>query len=83
MTVPPFSSLWPLHIGGTARNGGWLLLGFARRSGPFGTGVLKRHTYIPFGPFLSLGALISLLYREEVVYFAFVVWPGFLRSLTS
>jgi leader peptidase (prepilin peptidase)/N-methyltransferase len=42
-----------------------------------------KESYIPFGPFLSLGALITLLYREEVVYFAFVIWPGFLRSLTS
>ena len=39
-----------------------------------GTGVLKREQYIPFGPFLALGAILSLFFHQELLewYFGFL-----------
>jgi leader peptidase (prepilin peptidase)/N-methyltransferase len=41
--------------------------------------VLTRSHYIPFGPFLSLGTLTVLLFREDVVHFLTVTYPSLFR----
>ncbi len=41
--------------------------------------LVTKDSYIPFGPFLSLGALGVILWRAEVVHFIFDVWPRLFR----
>jgi leader peptidase (prepilin peptidase)/N-methyltransferase len=48
-----------------------------------GVKIASRNPYIPFGPFLSLGALLVVLWRAEVVHFIFVRWPGLVRGLVG
>jgi leader peptidase (prepilin peptidase)/N-methyltransferase len=43
--------------------------------------AVKRDRFVPFGPFLSLGLLIVLFFRDEVVDFLLVTWPGFVQGL--
>lgn len=38
--------------------------------------VVTRSSYIPFGPFLSAGTFLVLLWRPEIVYFFTVTYPG-------
>lgn len=38
--------------------------------------VVTRSRYIPFGPYLSLGAFVVLFFRPEVVHFVTVTYPG-------
>lgn len=41
--------------------------------------LLTKDSYIPFGPFLALGALIVILWRPEVTEFLFVTYPRIVR----
>lgn len=41
--------------------------------------IITRDNYIPFGPFLSLGSLVMLLFRHDVVHFITVVYPSWFR----
>lgn len=51
--------------------------------GAFG-GLLHRavtgDAYVPFGPFLAIGAALTLFAREPIVQFLFVTWPAWQRS---
>jgi leader peptidase (prepilin peptidase)/N-methyltransferase len=38
--------------------------------------VVTRSSYIPFGPFLSAGTFLVLLWRPEIVHFFTVTYPG-------
>jgi leader peptidase (prepilin peptidase)/N-methyltransferase len=38
--------------------------------------IFTRSSYIPFGPFLSAGTLLVLLWRPEIVHFFTVTYPG-------
>ena len=42
--------------------------------------VATRDSYIPFGPFLSLGAVLVMLWRAEIVHFILVDYPGLVRG---
>jgi leader peptidase (prepilin peptidase)/N-methyltransferase len=42
--------------------------------------VVTRSSYIPFGPFLSAGALAVLFFRPEVVHFLTVTYPALFRG---
>lgn len=35
--------------------------------GLIGLNVLRRDEYIPFGPFLALGAVVALLFQQELL----------------
>ncbi len=41
--------------------------------------LATRESYIPFGPFLSLGAAIVVLWRAEVLHVIFVSYPNLFR----
>jgi len=41
--------------------------------------VTKRQD-IPFGPFLSLGMVVIILFREEVYHFTLTTWPSWIQS---
>jgi leader peptidase (prepilin peptidase)/N-methyltransferase len=41
--------------------------------------LLTKDPYIPFGPFLALGALFVILWREEILEFLFVTYPSLFR----
>jgi leader peptidase (prepilin peptidase)/N-methyltransferase len=43
--------------------------------------VLTGRHEIPFGPFLSLGMVILILFRNEVVIFIVETWPTWINSL--
>jgi leader peptidase (prepilin peptidase)/N-methyltransferase len=38
--------------------------------------IFTRSSYIPFGPFLSAGTFLVLLWRADIVYFFSVTYPG-------
>jgi len=40
-----------------------------------GVRVITREAYLPFGPFLSLGAVVAILYGQEIL-----TWYGNLVS---
>lgn len=74
--------------------GNVLLIGFgrtmrlSRRGWPsskaFGVGMrLGRRlgSYIPFGPFLSIGCLVLLFWKENFFEFALEVWPRWIRGI--
>jgi leader peptidase (prepilin peptidase)/N-methyltransferase len=42
--------------------------------------AVTRDSTIPFGPFLSLGAVAVMLWRSEIVHFIFVDYPSFIRG---
>jgi len=44
--------------------------------------VTKRQD-IPFGPFLSLGMIVIILFREEVYHFALTTWPRWIQSFLN
>jgi leader peptidase (prepilin peptidase)/N-methyltransferase len=37
-------------------------------------------SYIPFGPFLALGALAMIFFRSEILFFLTVTWPNLLQG---
>ena len=41
--------------------------------------VTKDH-YIPFGPYLALGTLITLLYKQEIIHILLYKWPEFISQ---
>ncbi|HVY61436.1 MAG TPA: prepilin peptidase [Planctomycetota bacterium] len=41
--------------------------------------ALTRESTIPFGPFLSIGAISVMLWRSEIVRFIFVDYPSYMR----
>ena len=43
----------------------------------FIAGKLKKGQYIPFGPFLSAGVIIVLLYYEDIIYYFYRLVLGF------
>jgi leader peptidase (prepilin peptidase) / N-methyltransferase len=43
--------------------------------------LVTKDPYIPFGPFLSVGALLVILWRGEIIWFLTVWWPGFVNGL--
>jgi len=42
--------------------------------------LATRNQEIPFGPFLSVGMLVFMFFREEVYHFMFQTWPGWINS---
>lgn len=42
--------------------------------------VIKKSHYIPFAPFLSIGALAALFFRAEILTFVFDTYPGLFRG---
>ncbi len=40
--------------------------------------LITRDRYTPFGPYLAAATLTTLLFREEILEFALVVWPSYL-----
>jgi leader peptidase (prepilin peptidase)/N-methyltransferase len=42
--------------------------------------VVTKDAYVPFGPFLAIGALITLFFKANVVTLLFETWPQFQRS---
>ena len=45
-----------------------------------GIKLVTKDSYIPFGPFLALGAVVVVLWRPEVMTFMFETWPRILRG---
>ncbi len=43
--------------------------------------ALTGERYIAFGPYLSLGVLLVLIGRREIMTFFLETWPGFVRSI--
>jgi leader peptidase (prepilin peptidase)/N-methyltransferase len=41
--------------------------------------LVTRSHYIPFGPFLSLGTLLVLFFRAEIIHFVTVTYPSLFR----
>jgi len=39
--------------------------------------------YIAFGPYLSLGVLLTQFFRGPIVHFLFEEWPRFVQGLTT
>jgi leader peptidase (prepilin peptidase)/N-methyltransferase len=37
--------------------------------------LITRELYVPFGPYLALGALLALFFKRPIVDFLFVTWP--------
>lgn len=37
--------------------------------------LITREHYIPFGPFLAIGALLVLFFQKDILHFVFVTWP--------
>ena len=42
--------------------------------------ITKKH-YLPFGPYLALGALVMRFFSPAVITFAMETYPGFIRNL--
>jgi leader peptidase (prepilin peptidase)/N-methyltransferase len=42
--------------------------------------AITRNRYLPFAPYLSLGAMVVLLYGEEIEFFLRVTYPAVIRS---
>jgi len=43
--------------------------------------AITKDRYIPFGPYLALGALVMLFFQTEIVTFTMHTYPGFIRNL--
>ncbi|NUM36231.1 MAG: prepilin peptidase [Candidatus Brocadiae bacterium] len=37
--------------------------------------ILTKDHYIPFGPYLAAGTLVTLLFKEDILHLSFHVWP--------
>lgn len=53
---------------------GLLTIGYQRLRGG------EKESYIPFGPYLSLGAAVSVLFSQELIHFFFRTWPRFIQQ---
>lgn len=42
--------------------------------------IATKRQDIPFGPFLSLGMVVIILFREEVYHFTLTTWPNWIQS---
>ncbi len=42
--------------------------------------IVTKRQDIPFGPFLSLGMVVIILFREEVYHFTLTTWPSWIQS---
>lgn len=45
--------------------------------------VVTRDSYVPFGPFLAVGAAATLWWRDPILVFLFETWPEWQRSSPS
>lgn len=45
--------------------------------------LIKKDHYIPFGPFLALGAVTMLLFRPEIDHFFTVTYPGWIAQVVG
>ncbi|MFH1228153.1 MAG: prepilin peptidase [Planctomycetota bacterium] len=43
--------------------------------------LVTRDHYLAFGPYLALGALLMIFFKPEIINFAFVTYPQFIRNL--
>jgi prepilin signal peptidase PulO-like enzyme (type II secretory pathway) len=41
--------------------------------------LVTKEPYVPFGPFLSLGAVVTLFVHAELLWVLLVWYPGLLR----
>ncbi len=45
--------------------------------------LITKDPYVPFGPFLALGALLTMFFEEELFDFVFRAWPEWQRNSPS
>ena len=45
--------------------------------------IVTRDSYVPFGPYLALGALLTLFAQQSIFTFLFQTWPEWQRSSAS
>lgn len=45
--------------------------------------LVTRDHYLPFGPYLAMGAWVVLFYKEDIIRFITVVWPRLISNLVG